>query len=335
MTKLTHIIAPFQHATDGDWHAIDLYLQRQLIHQIADDDSAIEPTHNSAHQVFLWSTDQPNASLQAVYPIQEIKPYSGALPQHGALIICGAETKIGAWFNHAIFDCVTLIHNISAPQPLYKALQYLNAAKNPRTPAIQIVYTSNMIKEIAGLAGKVITAIPSLHRFKVKPPTPHLDNHTFTVGKIAIDNRSQHHHDDIALYQALANEETKISIAGGTCLPSELQPHQNITLLPSPVRAARADFYRSIDCYFARALKSVNDHYCYAVLEAMLSGLPVVCHQNTAISHMIKHGINGFIFQDNAQAFSIINQLKKDANLRQEVGMSAALSVNRQYSHRQ
>jgi len=329
--KITHIIAPFQHATDADWHAIDLFLDRFYLSTRVENNTHHHAVRNQVHTVYLWSAKPSNRALQNNYPIQEIKPYSGIAPNHGELIICGANTEIGTWFSHAQFNKVTIIHNVSAPSVLYETLKRLNLIKHAQTPPIQIAYVSSIAKQIAGLAGEVITTMPSPLRFKPITKPAREANQPFTVGKICIDMLSQHHYDDIALYESIAETGAKVSIAGGKCLSNKIEAKyltSNLIQLDLGIQANQhAAFLSTLDCYIARQLKTVTDHYNYAVIEAMLSGVPVVCHEDLPVSQIIEHGKNGFIFRNNHQALESINTIKNNANLCNKVGIAAKRNV--------
>ena len=106
--KVIHIIAPFLLGNGGDWHAIDLYLQ-----------------YSKTHKVMLWSHLPPLPALKADYPIQQIKPYSGQVPSDGILIISGARTEIGHWFEEGNYDHIIMLHNLLSPVVLYKSLKRL------------------------------------------------------------------------------------------------------------------------------------------------------------------------------------------------------------------
>jgi glycosyltransferase involved in cell wall biosynthesis len=302
-----HIIAPFMLANDGDWQAIDLYLQ-----------------YNKTHRVTLWSPRPAHNALKVQYPIQEIKPYSGQSPSTGTLIICGAHTEIGHWYENTHFDKVILIHNLVSPTVLYKALNRLTLNG---TRKVELVYVSEMVKQIAGLAGEVIHHIPHADRLKPIVKNSYHPSESFTVGRINTDVLSKHHHGDPKVYRALADLDMQVRVIGGTCLApwvnQKQYQHHNINLLPMIPQIEVAQTYSTLDCFYYRTPSTVREAYGLVVIEAMLSGLPVVCHRSGGYADVIEHGVNGFLFDTENEAIELINLLKKNANLCEKIGNRA------------
>lgn len=310
-TNQIHIVAPFLYGNGGDWHAIDLYIQ-----------------YSKTHQVMLWSQQQPLDTLKANYPIQEIKPYRGQTPNEGILIISGARTEIGSWIKQSNFNQIIMLHNLLSPGILYRAV---NRLQRNTKDLIEIVYVSNMVKQFAGLPGRVVYHVPPRERFQ--PKTRHSNtNHTFTVGRTSTDILAKHHHSDIKVYKALANEGINVSITGGTCLTPWLKNYPSISLLPVINQSQLPDRYNEIDCFYYRVPSTVKDPFPIVVMEAMLSGLPVICHKDVGSIEVIQHGVNGFIFDTPDEAVAIIKELRKNANLREKVGINAQQISKNLYS---
>lgn len=310
MLQTIHIIAPFVYANGGDWHAIDFYLE-----------------YSKSNAVTLWSHQTPNNALKATYPIQEIKPYSGLSPNLGTLIICGAQTHIGHWYEYAQFEKVILYHNLISPAILYKALHRLSLNG---TREVEIIYVSELVKKLAGLAGQVRYHSPSIERFNPQPNTHYNKNRPFTVGRISTDSLSKHHHSDINVYKSLVNSSMNVRIIGGTCLSPWLKDEPNISLLPTIAQAEVATAYHELDCFYYRVASTVKEAYGFVIVEAMLSGLPVVCHRSGGYAELIQHGVNGFIFDAAHEAIEIIHCLKNNANLREKIG-TYAKTIGRNY----
>lgn len=300
-----HIIAPFIKLNGGDWHAIDLF-----------------KAYSKTHLVHLWCPTNPHPQLLEQYPIQRISAYQGHNPHDGVLIISGARTEIGAWYGQARFDQVIMLHNLLSPGVLYQALNRLQQGFSRR---IEIVYVSELVKRYAGLPGKVIHHMPSLDRFSPQPRN--YDPNRFIVGRVSTDMLAKHHHSDIAIYRRLASDGTAIRIVGGTCLAQWLHAENNITLLPEVPQLEMPDIYGQLDCFYYRVPGSVKDPFPLVVLEAMMSGLPVICHRDIGTIEVIEHGVNGYIFDTPEQALTMIDKLKKNAKLRQEIGMRARLTI--------
>ncbi len=290
-----------------DWHAIDLYLQ-----------------YSKSHRVTLWSPQLAQEALREKYPIQQIKPYSGQSPNADTLIICGANTEIGHWYEHAHFDKVILIHNLVSPTVLYKALNRLTLNA---TRKVEVIYVSEMVKQIAGLAGQVVHHIPHNERFKPIVKNSYEQSESFTVGRISKDILAKHHHSDPKVYRALADLGMKVIVIGGTCLAPWVNKtqyqHHNIHLLSAIPQTDFAQSYSNFHCFYYRTPSTVREAYGLVVIEAMLSGLPVVCHRSGGYAEMIEHGVNGFLFDTENEAIELISLLKNNANLREKIGTQA------------
>jgi hypothetical protein len=308
-----HIIAPFIDANGGDWHAIDLYLYLR-----------------SSHNVSLWSSQTPNPALRQLYPIQQIRPYSGVMPESGILIIWGALTEIGHWYDHINFERVIVIHNLFAPDALFRCLHRLRAGRCMR---IEIRYVSEMLKKTLELPGDVLYLPPHPERFMPIRPIRNSGHEGFVVGRISRDVIGKHHASDPALYRQLATKGIRVRIIGGTCLAPWLKKNEYLDYQPPIPQAHVPEMLGSFDCFFYRTSLGVKEAFGLVVMEAMLCGLPVVCHRQGGYAELIEHGKNGFLFSDNEEAVDIIERIRNDETLRSRVSGNAAEIRNRLKSH--
>lgn len=295
-----HIIAPFLYSNGGDWHAIDLYEE-----------------YSKTHRVTLWSA-QPVHQAFFNYPISIIRPYRGECPYKGILLLSGARTEIGSWYNQNHFEKTVIIHNLLSPGVLYRILHHLRSLS--ATP-VEITYVSKLVANYAGLPGRTIHHRPSVKRYQPQIRTYSPDR--FIIGRISTDILAKHHHSDIWLYKQLASQNIPVRIIGGTCLMPWLKNETNISLLSTQPQSRLPQLYQDLDCFYYRVPSLVKDPFPLVVLEAMQSGLPVICHKDVGTVEIIEHGKNGFIFETADEALAIISMLKKNANLRLEIGMQA------------
>lgn len=306
-----HIIAPFHISGGGNWSAIDTYYELR-----------------ASHSVRLWSP-KPAASLFNGYvEITEIRPYSGQLPNTGTLIIGGTRTELGSWFNQIKFDRVILIHDEFAPLALYKALNRI--AQSPNTK-VEIQYVSDFAREAAGLNGTVRYPIP--HPNRLNPAIKNFSamdsgNQTFTIGRISRDAINKHHYRDPAIYRTLTQSGFKVRIAGATCIrPWVSAASEDIELLPEIEQSEVASFLADLDCFYYRTSVSLKEAFGLVVVEAMLSELPVVCYRQGGYAEVIRHGENGFLFNDDSEAIAIIHELRQNPELALKVGKKARESI--------
>lgn len=297
--KHIHIIAPFQFANGGDWSAIDLYLA--LREQQQEDSPAALPHPLPAErpqEVLLWSTHPPHQDL-AAYPIRQIQAYRNALPDGGILIISGALTEIGHWYDQVSYSRVIVIHNLFASQWLFRLLHRLR--QHGRSP-VDIVYASAMLKQAVGLAGEIWHPKPHPQRFQPLPRTPKAKDAPFVLGHVSGDNLSKHHPEDIRLYQSLAAAGIHVRVVGGTCLQPWLANTPGVELLPAVAQSAMPAILASMDAFYYRPLGLIREAFGLTVAEAMLAGLPVVVWHQGGYTEVIEHGKNGWLFEQTEQA---------------------------------
>lgn len=299
-----HIIAPFVDANGGDWRAIDLYL-------------ALRKKNN----VQLWSPQPPNQAMMAQYPINEIKPYQAKFPASGTVYVVGASTEIGSWYKQTHFGNVILIHNLFLPHILYKTLNYLTL---DGTRKVEVQYASKMIRDSIGLPGKIAYPFPHPERFQPLARIPG-SRERFTVGRSSRDSMSKHHFSDPDFYRRLVAHDMQVKIVGGTCLRPWLEDVPNIELLSEAPQPQVPDILDTLDCFYYRTSIGWKEAFGIVVVEAMLCGLPVVCHRQGGYAEIIEHAVNGFLFDTEEEAFEIISRLKSDAGLRQAVSNEARL----------
>ena len=89
-------------------------------------------------------------------------------------------------------------------------------------------------------------------------------------------------------------------------------------------------FYRSHRFYLHTAHPEYEDGYNTASLEAMATGMPVVC--NAHPSAPIENGVNGFVSDDVQELREGIRRLLADRDLAEKMGQAARESVVEQHS---
>ena len=101
----------------------------------------------------LWS----NSGAAREYERQDIsiiKPYAGAFPADGDLIVLGAHTKIGHWYQFQNFQNVTLVHLDMTQEIFYQTMHQITAAGKH---TVNIIYANQKIKGLIGLGGAVLS----------------------------------------------------------------------------------------------------------------------------------------------------------------------------------
>jgi glycosyltransferase involved in cell wall biosynthesis len=304
-----HILAPFHMIGGGIWHAIDL---------------ATTLAETTGEPAQLWSTRVPNSSLQQ-YKVRTIAPYDGDTPNGGYLWVVGPDNEIGHWYPHSHFERVTLIYNQHAISLFYRCMHALTMARSRK---VNVCYISTALANETGVPGTIIPPAFDRVRFIAsKSILRHRANEKFTVGKASRDVRYKHHMDDPDLYQSLLANDYRVELIGATCINDRLPKHPQLEVYGQVDQTKIVDFLLGLDCLFYRTSNRKAEGFGLCILEAMALGLPVVAHKSGGYIDIIKSGKNGFLFEDNEEALRIIESLKNNPDLRQQVGILAMDTV--------
>lgn len=310
-SDVVHLINPLWDSHGGsDWRTIEMF---KLL--------------CARRQVNLWSRFTPAPEFSQRYPVRLIRPWFGRFPVGGTFVFVGAYFRIGHWFKAALPRRTILIYNTHQPDRLDKALKRLQAWH--RTP-VELVYTSRLLQKLTRRPGLVIESPIDLARFT---PALRRKRHRFRVGRLSRDVVSKHHDDDPAVYAALAADGVELRIMGGACLRDKAFGLADGTLLPAGAQPAN-DFLQNLDCFYYRTSDRWLEAYGRVVFEAMACGLPVVCGRRGGYADYIVHGVNGFLFDTNAEAVALIRTLRHDDALRTRVGRAARATVEQLYAGR-
>lgn len=136
------------------------------------------------------------------------------------------------------------------------------------------------------------------------------------------------------LYRDLAETGMRVRVMGGRCLAPLLHGHDAIDLLPVNAEPA-PDFLRTLDAFVYRIGDVEGEPLGRVVVEAMATGIPVVVHAAGGYRELIRHGHDGFLFEETPEAFEILLRLARDPELRTAVGRRARERVQRLYSDRE
>lgn len=279
--------------------------------------------------VRVWSTVPPTRPLASLATVQgvhleAIRPFAGAMPRGGRLIIWGTHYDIGVWMRAAAPRAVAIVCELIHHAALYRAVLDVRAAglAEPR-----VVYASSLLRDAALLDGEAIFPPADLAPMLALARDREADR-AFTVCRVSRDDPAKHHAGDPALYEALAAEGVRVRILGGTCLAGTVAPSPLIELMPEG-SVAVADLLSGADVFFYRtggAGVSV-DSAGLVVAEAMAAALPVVAGFPGGYTDLIEDGVNGFIVDGDTNALAAIRRLAADPHLRLRLGMRARARV--------
>jgi glycosyltransferase involved in cell wall biosynthesis len=125
----------------------------------------------------------------------------------------------------------------------------------------------------------------------------------------------------------LANPKARLALVGDGPHRTHLQQH----FAGLPVHMAGflhgevlAQAYASSDIFI---MPSRSETLGLVILEAMSSGLPVVAARAGGIPEMVQDGVNGFLFDEEAEAIVAIEQLLTTPTLRETIGHAARVQA--------
>ena len=113
-------------------------------------------------------------------------------------------------------------------------------------------------------------------------------------------------------------ENTIFVLIGAGELANEYHTFINSSNLTSKVKIVTRKEGVELKKYFKLSdifiFPTLSDRFGYVVLEALASGLPVICSKNSGASSLIVNGKNGFIVDPNAKYIEEIELIIKDIN---------------------
>jgi glycosyltransferase involved in cell wall biosynthesis len=145
----------------------------------------------------------------------------------------------------------------------------------------------------------------------------------FTVGRLSRDTPTKHHAEDPALWRALAAEGVRVRIMGGTCLAAELAGVPNIELLRTGAEDPET-FLHSLDCFVYRTADTWLEGFGRVVIEAMATGLPVVCGNRGGYVDFLAHRRDSILFTTTAEAIDSVRAIRRNLPLARSLGANAS-----------
>ena len=295
-----HIVNPLWDPCGGaDWRAIETW---KLLRPLGD--------------AFLWSEYEPHARFESAAPVRRIAPWRFGFPRGGTLVFVGVYFRIGHWVRFADPARVIVLYNTGQPDRLRKNLTRI--ASCGRTA--EVVYTSHTLRRIERGHGPVLESPIDLARFAYRERSA---ARPFTVGRLSRDTPMKHHEEDVALWKALAAEGMRVRIMGGMCLAAALAGVPNVELLPAGAEDA-VQFLHSLDCFVYRTSDRWLEAFGRVVIEAMATGLPVVCGDRGGYVDYVSHGRDGFVVASTAHALHAIRELRANRTLVRWLGLEGA-----------
>ena len=304
-SAVVHIVNPLWDACGGaDWRAVETW---RLLHPRGD--------------VRLWSEYEPDPQFEVVAPVRRIAPWKLDFPRGGTLVFVGVYFRVGHWVRFASPERVVVLYNTAQPDRLRKNLARIASCGR----AAEVVYTSHALRRLERGHGPVLESPIDLARFVYRERGA---ARPFTVGRLSRDTPTKHHEEDVALWKALAAEGMHVRIMGGMCLAAALAGIPNVELLPAGAEDVVA-FLNSLDCFVYRTSQYWLEAFGRVVMEAMATGLPVVCGDRGGYVDYVTHGRDAMVVASTSQALEEIRKLRADRRAAHSLGLHAAKTARR------
>jgi hypothetical protein len=321
--SLLHIVSAFQTARRGSERAA-LHAAREM--------AALRP-------VRVWSVVPPPAEVldQAAAlgtPIETIRPFGGAMPRGGTLLLWGTHYGIGGWLAACGCARVAIVNELFDCANLYRHLLEVRAAG---LPVPTVLHVSTLLRGASGIDGPVLypTSDPAAFLAIPRPTGPPVVTAAApvaTVGRLSRDIADKHHRDDPLLYRALAARGVRVRLMGATVLAPALAGRPGIELLPEGALAP-ADFLAGLDIFWYRT--AADGAYVepsgVVIAEAMAAGLPVIAARPGGFEDLIEDGVTGFLVDGQDAACEAITALAGDPALRERIGAAARAQARRRF----
>ncbi len=276
--------------------------------------------------VQLWSDTAPHRGY-AGRGVLAVQPFAHQFPKDGVLLIAGVHVRLGAWLKYTRFERIIVLYNLANHSRLFAMIEMVREATGLDP---ELVFASHMLQLSVSLPGQVVRSLMNLEPFvdvaRARSAQARLGAggnapRQFVVGRASRDALDKHHPDDPALYRMLASRGIQVRVMGGTCLAPALDGIAGIELLPAGAQPVPA-FYASLDVFLYRTGVS-TEAYGRVVLEAMVSGLPVVAHRRGGYAEVIETGKNGFLIDTQEQAYDAVLRLQAAPDLCAATGLAA------------
>jgi glycosyltransferase involved in cell wall biosynthesis len=305
-----HLVNGFQNLYGGSEQET-LYLARLL---------------NTRSEVRLWSSSSRSSpELIEQFGVTPLGLDPAHRPNGGTYVFVGAHWRNRIWpYLGPAPQRLIYVFNTFHPKILKLTATHSRLLRWPKT---EYVFISEFQKRQVGVDGVVHPSPIDITLFK---PGPHVTRSRPVVGRLSRDTADKHDSEDLALYREWSSHRADVRLQGATCLAGTLGNEPHVELLAEGATPA-PEFLRSLDIFYYRTGSHVET-FGRVVFEAMACALPVVCHRRGGYADWIRHGENGFIFDDTTQARQIVDRLLADPGLRASVGQRARETVESMYS---
>ena len=297
--SVVHIVNMFEQASGGsELHALDL---GQRLSRYAN--------------VFYWSPEFPDPHLHLEHGVNTIDSSTGRYPQGGVFVFIGVYFALGPWLAKARPERIIILYNTF---DAVRLSAFIRKMRDFTELKVELLFCSDMMRIEAALPGLFE---PSPIELPASSSCIKVRENRFIIGRHSRDVVEKHGPKDGVVYAALIAQGAQVRLLGATCMKKIFPDIAGLELLPAQ-RGGVTEFLQGLDVFFYRTGTWIEP-WGRVVLEAMALGLPVVAHRRGGYAQAIDHGIDGFLFDDDQQAIELLNQLRRNPDLRRKIGAAA------------
>jgi len=278
-------------------------------------------------QVQVWS-DIPPHPVFARQGVRQIRPFDRQVPVGGTLLFGTIYLDTALWLRQARPKRLVICYNVVNHDALFAKIAEARTATGLEP---ELTFVSAPLQAAVNLPGMIEPSWIDLSSF-LAVPLARPAGRPLRVGRLSRDIAGKHHPQDPSLYRMLAQRGLQVRVQGGTCLAGELAGVKGVELLPAGALPA-ADLLASLDLFFYR-LGDFSEAYGRVVIEAMASGLPVVCGVMGGYVQAVESGVSGQLVRSQEEAFDALMHLASQPELRAEMGSRARVRAINLHSER-
>lgn len=265
----------------------------------------------------IWAPEMPHPEFTARHGVGHIDLTAGLFPRGGVVVLIGVYFDIARWIGHVQPARIIFLYNTFEAPSLFARIEEAWRLTGVRP---ELLYCSDLMGQETRLPGRFEPSPTDLELFSPLP-TPRPDSRFFTLGRHSRDVPEKHGRDDWKIYREVSALGGESILLGGACMRSAFPATHGMQLL-KPRSTDIPDFLHGLDAYFYRTSTWIEP-WGRVVIEAMACGLPVIVHSAGGYAQVLRHEVNGLLFDTSEEAVRLVRRLIEEPDLRLRLGQEA------------
>ena len=328
--KATHAVAsapPAARATNAPLHIVG------AARDIADDE--LWMTSRISHLLsplgpICWRNDEPSdAQAWRAFGRHALDPSTGRQPLAGDIILTSVECDTDAWLRESI-GRVLVFARAATPARYLERLRRI-AADGARSVAM--VFHSHAQARRFDLDEYVVAPPVDLPLLPNGAKGREVSDAVLRVATVGQDGRRVIAPTDAEMLKTIANCAGALYLYDAGPLRYDVGMETRITCLARDERPLR-DVLAQADVYLHRARPWWTEDAADAVFDAMALGAPVLCHRDSTHAEYVDDGVDGWLYDDDADLPALVEALRADPSRRIAAGAAARTKAERLFEPR-